>query len=126
MAGKTYVDWLHHCDRKDFDANLRRDEAQGILRLIDDPEPEVGEIDRLLGERVHAYLGDHLPTTLRRLGSVQPVDCLEDVYGEMLGQARERHLRDAFKSLHDQGNIDDNCKGRDWMERTITWRDRSE
>jgi hypothetical protein len=54
MAGKTYVDWLHHCDREDFDANLRRDEAQGILRLIDDPEPAVEKIDQLLGERVDA------------------------------------------------------------------------
>jgi three-Cys-motif partner protein len=81
MAGKTYVDWLHHCDREDFDANLRRDEAQGILRLIDDPVPEVETIDQLLGARADAYFAEHLPNVLRRLGSARPVDHLEDVYG---------------------------------------------
>lgn len=124
MAGKTYVDWLHHCDREDFNANLQRDEAQGILRLIEDPEPEVEKIDELLGARASVYFAEHLPDLLRRLGSVRPVDHFEELYGELLGQARELHLRNAFKSLHAQGRIDDAATGGDWMERTITWLDR--
>lgn len=121
MAGKTYVDWLHHCDREDFDANLRRDEQQGILRLIEDPEPEVDKIDQLLAARAREHFAQHLPSVLQRRGSLRPVDCFEDLYGTMLGQARERHLRDAFKALHSDGKIDDHAKGQDWMERTIIW-----
>lgn len=39
----------------------------------------------------------------------------------MLGQARERHLRDAFKLPHARGSVNDHSKGQDWMERAITW-----
>jgi hypothetical protein len=84
----------------------------------------VETIDQLLGARADAYFAEHLPNVLRRLGSARPVDHLEDVYGEMLGQARELHLKNAFKALHARGRIDDAATGGDWMERTITWIDR--
>lgn len=121
MAGKTYVDWLHHCDTEDFNANLRRDRDLGILRLIEEPEPEVGSIDQLLADRAREHFAMHLPDVVERHGSLRPIDCFEELYGAMLGQARELHLRDAFKRLHAGGRIDDHCKGQDWMERTIRW-----
>ncbi|MCC5952788.1 MAG: hypothetical protein JJU45_11905 [Acidimicrobiia bacterium] len=31
-AAKAHVDWLHHCDSADYEANLQRDEALGRAR----------------------------------------------------------------------------------------------
>lgn len=121
MAGKTYVDWLHHCDRADFDANLRRDAEHGLLRLIEDPEPDVDKIGQLLASRAREHFAAHLPEVLQTRGELRPLDCFEELYGAMLGQARELHLRAAFKLLHSQGKVDDHCKGQDWMERSIRW-----
>lgn len=121
MAGKTYVDWLHHCDLADFDANLRRDAEHGLLRLIDDPEPEVDKIDQLLASRAREHFAAHLPAVLQARIELRPLDCFEHLYGAMLGQARELHLRAAFKLLHSQGKVDDGCTGQNWMERSIRW-----
>lgn len=121
MAGKTYVDWLHHCDREDFEANLQRDQELGLLKLIEDQEPEIEKIDRLLAQEAAVYFADHLPRALERHGSLRPIDHLEELYGGMLGRARELHLRNAFKSLHHRGLTDDGATGQEWMERTFTW-----
>ncbi len=121
MAGKTYVDWLHHCDREEFEANLKRDEQLGLLKLVEDPEPEISQIDQLLADKAKSHFARHLPTALERLGSIVPIDHFEELYGPMLGRARELHLRNAFKELHKQGRTDDKATGQDWMERTITW-----
>ena len=121
MAGKTYIDWLQHCDREDFEANMRVDEEHGIQRLIEDLEPDVGLIDEVLAERARVHFAEHLPPTIRGREPFSPIDCFEELYGSMLGQAREKHLRDAFKVLYGNGLIDDNCVGGNWMDRTITW-----
>lgn len=121
MAGKTYVDWLHHCDRVDFVANVRSDQENGIMRLLEDPEPDVGQIDGVLADRARAHFAQHLPPTIRTRGPFRPIDCFEELYGSMLGQARRKHLQDAFKVLYKNGLIDDSCVGQGWMERPITW-----
>jgi hypothetical protein len=39
QASKAYVDWLHHCDREDYEANVRFHEEQGLIELFATPEP---------------------------------------------------------------------------------------
>ena len=121
MAGRSYVDWLHHCDQEDFEANLRNDEGQGIQQLFPEPEPDVGTIDRLLAAQAQKHFSETLPRLLKQRGTVRPIDHLEEVYGSMLGQARNRHVQDGFKSLFAAGEIDGECKGRRWMEQPLTW-----
>lgn len=121
MAGKTYVDWLHHCGLEDFNANLRAEAEVGLMSLFDPVEPEVDKIDALLKKQAIAYLNENVQRVLAERGSVYPVDCIPELYGEMLGRARAMHLRATFKELHSSGLVDDHARGDSWETRKITW-----
>lgn len=120
QASKAYVDWLYHCDRADYEANVRLREEQGLLELFASPEPNKEDIDDQLRRDAAAYLPDHLAEVLRRRRSLRPVDAVEEVYGEMLGRARVTHVRAAMNELHDAGLIDDDAT-REFWNRTIRW-----
>jgi three-Cys-motif partner protein len=120
LASKAYVDWLYHCDREDYEANVRFRDAQGLMELFAAPEPNMKDIDDRLRRDAAAYLPDHLADVLRQRGSLRPVDAVEDVYGEMIGRARATHVRAAIERLHDDGVIDDDGT-REFWNRTIRW-----
>lgn len=120
QASKAYVDWLYHCDREDYDANVRLREERGMTELFPTPEPDMKDIDDQLRRDAAAYLPDHLAKVLRDHGSLRPVDAVEVVYGEMMGRARVTHIRSAIKQLHDEGFIDDDGT-REFWNHTIRW-----
>jgi hypothetical protein len=119
QASKAYVDWLYHCDREDYEANVQRREEYGILELFVSPEPRMEDVDNQLRREAAAYLPDRLGQ-LFRVRSVRPMDAVEDMYGEMLGRARVTHLRAAVKQMHDAGLVDNDGKGEFWT-RIIRW-----
>jgi three-Cys-motif partner protein len=120
QASKAYVDWLYHCDREDYEANVQRREEHGLLEFFASPEPKPKDIDDQLRSEAAAYLPDHLEEVIRTRGSLRPVEAVEDVYGDMLGRARVTHVRAAVNQLHDAGFIDQDGKG-DFWTRTIRW-----
>lgn len=120
QAAKAYVDWLYHCDREDYQANVRFREEQGLLELFTTPEPDIKEIDEQLRSEASAYLPGHLQQVLRREASIRPMDAVDAVYGEMLGRARVTHLRAAVKQLHGAGLVDDDGT-HDFWTRIIRW-----
>lgn len=120
QASKAYVDWLYHCDREDYEANVRLREEHGLLELFASPEPNKKDIDDQLRSDAAAYLPDHLAEVLRRRRSLRPVDAVEEVYGEMMGRARVMHVRAAVNELHDAGLVDDDAT-REFWNRTIRW-----
>ena len=120
QASKAYVDWLYHCDREDYEANLRLREEQGLMELFAAVEPDTKDIDDQLRREAALYLPDHLSDALRRRGALRPVDAVEEVYGEMMGRARVTHVRSAIKQLHAAGVIDDDGT-REFWDRTIRW-----
>jgi len=118
LASSAYVDWLHFCDRADYDANLAIREARGVSELFPLAEPTRDDIDTRLAEEARRYLTAHIPDLLSASGPLRPMDAVEALYGDMLGRARVKHVRDAIKRLHDAGRIDDDGKG-DYWTRTI-------
>lgn len=120
QASKAYVDWLYHCDREDYNANVRLREELGLIEMFPTPEPDIKDIDNQLRRDAAEYLPDHLAEVLRSHGSLRAVDAVEDVYGEMLGRGRVTHIRAAIKQLHDAGSIDDDGT-REFWNRTIRW-----
>lgn len=117
-AAKAYVDWLHYCDREDYEEHVRWREARGLIELFASAEPDSAEIDEQLRLDATAYLPGHLTDVVRRRGSLRPVDAVDDVYGDMLGHARVTHVRSAIKELHRSGVIVDDGAGEFW-NRTI-------
>ncbi len=115
VASKAHVDWLHHCDTADYEANVKRAEINGVQQLFKDDAPRPEDVARQLEEEAVRYLPTHLEQLLAEKGSVRPVEMIEDVYGTMLGRARTMHIRAALKILNTSGQIDDECSGQFWM-----------
>jgi hypothetical protein len=67
-----------------------------------------------IAENVHRLLRAHGPLIL--------VERVDEVYGAVLGQAWEKHVRAAIKQLHRGGIIDDNGIGQDFWRRPIRLR----
>jgi hypothetical protein len=120
LASSAYVDWLYHCDREDYEANVRLRDEHGLLELFSSPEPNRDDTDKRLRLEAAEYLPDYLRDVMQRAGALRPIDSIEVVYGEMLGRARVTHLRAAIKQLHAAGVVDDDGRG-DFWERVITW-----
>jgi len=114
------VDWLHHCDTEDYQANVRLNESRGVLSLFEDAPPRREDVERDLRSIAEGYLVDHIGDLLRTRGSIRPVTAIVDVYGDMLGRARATHVRAAIKALHASGKTDDNGIRDFWM-RTVRW-----
>ena len=120
LASLAYVEWLHFCDRSDYDGNLARQDAQGLMELFPPVQPSTDEIDERLGDEAQRYFAEHLPAVLRSHDGIRPIDHIEQIYGAMLGRAREKHLREALKRLHHQGVVDDDGTREFWY-RPIRW-----
>ncbi len=120
VASKAHVDWLHHCDTEDYEANVQLNESHGVRPLFEDAAPRLEDVDKQLQRGASEYLRGHLAELLRRRGSIRPVEEIEEVYGEMLGRARITHVRAAVKALHTAGQTDDDGIGDFWL-RTLRW-----
>jgi three-Cys-motif partner protein len=120
QAAKAHIDWLYHCDRADYDANVRQRDESGVMELFPSPEPDAKEIEEQLKQDAERYLPDHISDLLRQRRELRPVDVVEEFYGEMLGRARATHVRAAIKMLHERGAVDDDAKGSYW-DRPIRW-----
>jgi hypothetical protein len=118
VAGKAHVDWLHHCDRTDYEANIQRQEESGLLPLFQESEPDKDEIEQQIRRDALGYLTGHIAEVLRAQGSLRPMDAVQETYGDQLGLARATHVRAALKDLHRQGVIADDARG-DFWTRTI-------
>lgn len=118
VAGKAHVDWLHHCDRSDYEANIQRQEESGLFPLFQQSEPDKNEIEQQIRRDSLAYLTEHVTELLRSRGSLRPIDAVQETYGAQLGLARTTHVRAALKELHRQGVIADDATGAFWA-RTI-------
>jgi three-Cys-motif partner protein len=122
VAGLAYVDWLHHCDRRDYEANVAHRDRSGLQELFPEPEPEAGDADAQVGADAASYLPDHILRLLQAAGPIRPVDAIDVVYGDMLGRARVTHLRAALRHLHRLGLVDDDAHG-DFWKREISRRE---
>ncbi len=120
QASMAYVDWLHHCDIIDYQANLKAREVSGIQTLFEDPAPDRSNVEELLESEAIGYLTTRVAEIIHRHRRIRLIDHIEEVYGKMLGRARVRHLRKAIGSLHTEGLIDDNGVG-DFYRRYIHW-----
>lgn len=126
-AGRNWQEAVH-------DERIRRDTAKLEAHLGDDPglftfddltpappppfDRGQYEIDnRARWEDVIAANLHRLFTT--RGSGLRLVDHIEDVYGEVLGQAWEKHVRTAVKRLHKAGLITDDGAGREFWRRPI-------
>lgn len=118
VAGKAHVDWLHHGDRTDYDANIRLQEESGLLPLFQESEPDKDEIEQRIRRDALGYLAEHITEFLRSQGSLRPIDAVQGTYGDQLGLARATHVRAALKELHRQDIITDDATG-DFWTRTI-------
>lgn len=114
VAGKAHVEWLHYCDRTDYEANVQRREESGILSLFEEREPDKEDIEQQVRRKSIAYLADHLAELIRIRGSLRPIDAVQETYGEQLGLARATHVRAALKELHRKGVIADDAAGDFW------------
>jgi three-Cys-motif partner protein len=72
VAGKAHVDWLHHCDRTDYEANIQRQEELGLVPLFQESEPDKDEIEQQIRRESLAYLTDHIAELIRSRGSLRP------------------------------------------------------
>lgn len=132
--GRAGLDWQHaiHTERLRVEAhrNATRqadDDALGQYSLFGFDEPAVpppASFDRAGYERAaQARWVDTLAPNLYRLlrthGALRLVDHVSDVYGDVLGQAWEKHVRLAVKSLFNASVILDDGTGVDFWRRPI-------
>lgn len=118
VAGKAHVDWLHHCDRTDYEANIQRQEDSGLLPLFQESEPDKDQIEQQIRRESLEYLTPHITELLGSHGSLRPIDAVQRTYGDQLGLARATHVRAALKELNRRGIITDDATG-DFWKRTI-------
>jgi three-Cys-motif partner protein len=111
VAGNAHVDWLHHCNHQDYEANVAAMARNGVMSLFgEEPPPEVVEIQEAVRTVARNYLPDHLARLIGERDLV-PVEDIEATYGDLLGRARETHLRSALQTLIDDGRIIGDAKG---------------
>ncbi|MGH3612525.1 MAG: three-Cys-motif partner protein TcmP [Pseudonocardia sp.] len=126
-AGRHWQEAVHaertRRDAARFEARLGAD--LGLFTLDDLAPAPPPPFDREQYERDHrARWEEAIAANLHRLFAVHGsglrlVDHVEDVYGEVLGQAWEKHVRNAVKRLHKAGLITDDGTGREFWRRSI-------
>lgn len=83
---------------EDFHAFCKGDQLE--LEAVDDRE-----------ERMVAHIKDNIAAILDSDGAFKVHTRMKDVLGDMLGHARDKHLRRAIKQLHSAGKTSTNGKG---------------
>ena len=123
LAGGAHVDWLQHCDTASYREAVRQREERGALSLFDEfeSEPDRATVDKQVAQDLTPKLTRHLADLLKERHSLRPIDDVAAIYGPVLGRARGKHVRAAFRQLHRDGLIDDDCRG-DFFARQIRWR----
>jgi len=76
-----------------------RNDPQPKLLMPEDAENWVGQIERNVRELIDRY------------GSFRPIDYVTEVYGNTLGRAREKHIREALNNLYQQGQTSSSPRG---------------
>jgi three-Cys-motif partner protein len=114
QASNAYEDWLHHCSNEDYEANLLKQERTGVRSLFEETAPDRKDTAKSLETTSEVYLRQHLLHLLSIGGPARPIDSIPEVYGEMLGKARSRHLRSVIRALYAEQKIDDNGIGDFW------------
>lgn len=129
--GRASLDWhkaLHTERQRNTPARRPAtggDALQGELfsaaELAPPPPPP---FDKITYERAHhAQWVDTIVDNLHRLfgtrAVLQLVDHINDLYGEVLGQAWEKHVREAVKRLHAIGFLEDDGTGDNFWRRPV-------
>jgi three-Cys-motif partner protein len=114
QASMAHVDWLYHCASEDYEDFVAKTDETGVQSLWSEPPPDRSDLEEQLTLQAAAYFEAHLTELLTRRNTLKPIDSIEDIYGELLGRARVKHLRSAFKRLHAEGTIDNNGAGDFW------------
>lgn len=111
VAGNAHVDWIHRCNQQDYEANVEAMARKGVMSLFgEEPPPDVSEIQEAVKAVARNYLPNHLARVVGE-GDLIPVDDIERTYGDLLGRARETHLRSALQTLIEDGRIIGDTKG---------------
>lgn len=127
-AGRHWQRALHEeRTRKDavkLEARLGDDLGLFALADLAPPPPPPFDFDQYERDN-RARWEDTITANLHRLfatygSGLRLVDHIEDVYGEVLGQAWERHVRKGVQRLHKSGLIADDGKGREFWRRPIS------
>jgi three-Cys-motif partner protein len=119
MAGKAHIDWLLRCETDDYTAYLNKQQNTPTLFELQ-VEPSKPEIEKVILDRASAYLPAHLERLVRERGSLRPQDDPAAAFGDMLGVAREKHLRAALKQLESNGLVTGQTVGQ-FRKETFTW-----
>jgi hypothetical protein len=130
--GRAGIDWQKaiHADRQRAEAARRADRAaydadENTLFSIDQlaPAPPPPFNQAVYERACQAGWVDTIATNLRRLflsrTALRLVDHVDDLYGEVLGQAWGKHAKAAVKQLHKAHYVDDDGTGDDFWRRTI-------
>ena len=123
MAGKAHIDWLLRCESDDYSAYLAEQEQTPSLFELQ-LAPSDLEIERLVAARASAYLPGHLSQLLRAAGALRLQDDPAAAFGELLGVAREKHVRAALKQLEANGLVSGKTTGQ-FRGETFRWQDQS-
>lgn len=121
-AGRDWQEALHDERARSAAARVagRLDDDFGLFELDDlapappaafDPE----QYERDNRDRWVATIADNLHRLFSTHGGLRLVNHIDEVYGRVLGQAWERHVRAAVKRLHNTGLILDDGKNDFWL-----------
>jgi three-Cys-motif partner protein len=121
MAGRACVDWLMRCESDDYNAYLARQAYAPSLFAVQE-EPSESEINKVLDGRARTYLPDHIASVVRKAGRLVPQTDPSAVYGDLLGIAREKHIRAAVHDLLARGVIAVAGEPRQVRNTTYVWR----
>lgn len=97
----------------------REDAAQRAQRKVSEAQPTLFDLDAVEVFDVKAFEAKHAPMWVKQIrenilsllhaGPIRLDECVVEVYGPLLGSARERHVRKAVKELYQESLID--CNG---------------
>jgi hypothetical protein len=126
-AGRNWQAALHDERERTHSAKIasRLSENLGMFELDDftpasPPEPfDAAAYERQHRDRWASTIATNLHRLFATYGGVRLVDHIGAVYGDVLGQAWERHVRAALQRLHTNGIISDDGKGDNFWRREI-------
>lgn len=127
--GRAGIDW----QKAVYDANVQGDadrladrnasEPAGLFDLntvvVPPPQFDSDAYERQHRTRWTNTIAGNIHHLLGQLGGLRLVDYVDAVYGDVLGQAWEKHVRAAVKQLHKSTLINDDGRGDDFWRRHV-------